>query len=73
MKNFNPRHLRSKYSNRSGSSDQSKSRAFRRCKQISDRYIHQSASALESPALANGYAQYCAVTGEGKGFRRTAK
>lgn len=70
MKNFNPRHLRKRYSNKSGTSDGVKSKAFRRCKRISDAFIHQSASTLSSPALSNKYASYCELTQKGIGFRK---
>lgn len=70
MKNFTPRHLRKHYNNKSGSQDSAKSKAFRRCKLRSDQFIHQSASALASPALANQYAEYCADTAAGTGFRK---
>ena len=70
MKNFNPRHLRSRYNNQSGASDKTKSQAFRRCKRISDQFIHRSASALESPSLAHSYSNYCRITEEGRGFRK---
>lgn len=58
MKNFNPRHLRKKFANRNGSEDATKSRSFRRAAQYSKRFIHQSASALESPKFAHDYAIY---------------
>lgn len=70
MKNFTPRHLRRGYSNKSGPKDPTKSRAFRRCKRISDLFIHQSASALASPALAAQYEAYRAKTISGDGFRK---
>lgn len=47
MKVFNPRHLRKKHARRSGESGSEKKMAFRRCKQISDKYIHQKAATLE--------------------------
>lgn len=55
MKNFNPRHMRKKFNNKSGSQDSAKSQAFRRAAQWSKQFINQSASALESPRLAFGY------------------
>jgi hypothetical protein len=58
---FTPRHMRRGWVNRSGTVDQTKGKAFRRCKKISDRFIHQSSSALASPRLAHQYAEYCAV------------
>lgn len=70
MKNFTPRHLRKSRVNKSGPSDKTKSLAFRRCKRISDRFIHQSASALASPTLASAYVNYCASTANGTGFRK---
>lgn len=70
MKNFTSRHLRKRYNNKSGSQDSTKSKAFRRCKLRSDQFIHQSASVLASPALANQYAKYCADTAAGTGFRK---
>lgn len=67
---FTPRHLRRGYVNKSGTVDQTKSRAFRRCKRISDQFIHQSSSALESPKLKDPYKQYCDKTRAGTGFRK---
>ena len=71
MKNFNPRHLRKRHAaRRSGPKDPGKSKAFRRCKRISDRFIHQSASALESPSIAGPYLAYRQATVKGEGFRK---
>lgn len=70
MKVFVPRRLRKKFSNKSGTVDQTKSKAFRRCALISKQFINQSASALDSPKLATRYAQYCELTIKGTGFRR---
>lgn len=70
MQNFNPRHLRTRYAKKGAAADDAKKKAFRRCKNISNQFIHQSASALESPRFANRYAQYCERTMEGKGFRK---
>lgn len=70
MKNFTPRRLRKRYNNKSGTRDSAKSKAFSRCKTISNKFIHQSASALASPAFANQYAEYCAQTAAGTGFRK---
>lgn len=69
MKNFNPRHLRKKFVKKSGASGPEKGAAFRRCKQISDKFIHQSASYLESKVGA-AYESYCNKTRAGLGFRR---
>lgn len=66
---YTPRHLRRKaMAKKSGGAlDSAKKQAFRRCKRISDQFIHQSASALES----NGqYLSYCAATEKGTGFRK---
>jgi len=70
MKNFNPRHLRKRYAKNGGASGDEKSRAFRRCKKISDQFIHQSASSLEKASMSDHYSAYCAKTADGKGFRR---
>lgn len=70
MGTWTPRALRSRYNNKSGNVDAAKSKAFRRCKLRSDRFIHQSASALASPALASQYSKYCADTASGTGFRK---
>lgn len=70
MKVFVPRKLRKKFSNKSGTVDQTKSKAFRRCALISKQFIHQSASALASPALATKYERYCELTIKGTGFRK---
>jgi hypothetical protein len=59
MKNFNPRHLRKKFNNKSGGKDIEKSRTFRRAAAWSKQFIHQSASTLESPAFATRYQKYC--------------
>ena len=72
MKNFIPRHLRKKYNNKSGAGDATKAKAFRRVAAVSKRYINQSASALASPQLAPGYADYCNKTRAGTGFRKGA-
>lgn len=55
MKQFNPRHLRKKFNNKSGGNDLEKSRAFRRVAAWSKQFIHQSASTLASPAFAARY------------------
>ena len=58
MQNFNPRHLRKKFAN-TGGKDIAKQRAFRAAAKYSKRFIHQSASFLESPAVAPQYADWC--------------
>lgn len=70
---FTPRHLRKRYARAGSSKDPTKKAAFRRCKNISKQFTGQSASRLESPALAGQYAAYRAATAAGNGFRRTAK
>ena len=71
MKDFTPRHMRKRYNNnKSGTLNSAKSKAFRRCKQRADKFIHQSASALTSSALSQQYAQFCADTAAGTGFRK---
>lgn len=70
MKQFVPRHLRKRYVNKSGPGKDVKQKAFKRCARISKRFIHQSASVLESPRFATQYAEFCELTGKGMGFRK---
>lgn len=70
MGTWTPRALRKRYNNKSGGVDSTKSNAFRRCKQRADKFIHQSASALASPAISQQYAQFCADTAAGTGFHK---
>lgn len=69
---FTPRHLRRGAVNKSGPGKQEKSRMFRHAKRYSDRFIHQSASMLANPRLANDYAEYC-HTVDTKGYLRKTK
>lgn len=64
---FTPRKLRRGAVDSSGPLDQTKGIAFRRCKRISDQFIHKKASQLEGN---KNYIRYCEVTVDGKGFRR---
>jgi hypothetical protein len=66
MNVFTPRHLRKKYAKRGGDKGGDKKMAFRKCKLVSDKYIHQAASAL---AKMPDYLRYCAVTADGTGLR----
>lgn len=60
MNSYTPRHLRRKgNAGRNGSVDKTKSQAFRTAAQLSKQFIHQSASALESPKMRERYAEYC--------------
>jgi hypothetical protein len=69
MNKFTPRALRKGkgYKNsRGGDSGKDKKMAFRRCKMLSDMFIHRSASSLEDD---NMYLSYCAATRDGTGLR----
>jgi len=70
MKVFTPRHMRKKFARKGGAGGDTKKIAFKRCKRISDRFIHQSADALASPRHAAAYAVFCELTGKGTGFRK---
>lgn len=70
MKQFNPRHLRKRYNNKSGAGGDTKKQAFKRCARVSKLFINQSASALASSRLAKQYEVFCELTGKGTGFRK---
>lgn len=59
MKQFNPRHLRKRYNNKSGSGDASKAAAFKKAAAWSKRFIHLSANNLAKPDVAPHYARWC--------------
>jgi hypothetical protein len=65
VKQFQPRHLRKKFNNKSGGNDTEKSRAFRRAAAWSKQFIFQSASTLESPAFVQRYAVYSEAARKG--------
>jgi hypothetical protein len=64
---FTPRHMRKKFRKLSGDSGAEKGKAFRRAKQVSDKFIHQPASALEGVLSASyaGYKKRCGPDGGG--------
>ncbi len=57
---FTPRHMRKGAKNSGGPKEKEKQRAFKRAKNYSDRFIHQSASMLEGP-MAQQYEAYKGV------------
>jgi hypothetical protein len=60
MNVFTPRNLR-KGSRNSGGKDKEKQKTFRRCKLISNRFIHQKASQLQKQPLREEYLVYCGL------------
>jgi hypothetical protein len=56
---YTPPHMRRrKNASRNGTVGPEKTKAFRTAAQLSKRFIHQSAAALEHPRLASEYAAY---------------
>lgn len=57
---YTPKHMRRKRNaSRNGSVGPEKTKAFAKAKQLSDRFIHQSASTLAKPSMAADYRAYC--------------